>query len=196
MPPRAGCRPHQPSPGAGEDGHQVGPQRPRGPCGLQGLYYSVLPHGGFKAVGAADSSQLVTGRAVGGIHKEGVESARKLGAKWYRKSYVQYLLLFDIWARGMRVTLGHQHADGCPPLREYHPHGCKGLSRDFWGWVGWPDDSWPIEREQNVVEDCGRELFSESKDVLSFAWTELAVESCRSSRNLIRAGQAILPFLE
>ena len=42
---------------------------------------------------------------------------------------------------------------------------------------GWPDEPWPIEHEQNDVEDCGWELFSESKDMLNLTWTELAIES-------------------
>ena len=56
---------------------------------------------------------------------------------------------------------------------------------------GWPDNPWPIERKQNIVEDCGWELFSEEKGMLNLAWTELAAES---SRDLTRAGQMIPPF--
>ena len=42
--------------------------------------------------------------------------------------------------------------------------------------MGWADEPWPIEHEQNDVEDCGWVLFSESKDMLNLAWTELAIE--------------------
>ena len=88
------------------------------PCGLLSLYHSVLvlSHGGFEAVEAADSWQLVAYReeetrkkgvkAMKGV--KGVKAARKLDAKEYREAYVRYLLLFEIWARGVRVMLGHR----------------------------------------------------------------------------------------
>ena len=71
------------------------------PCGLLSLYHSVLSHGGFEAVEAADSWQLVANReeetrkkglkAMKGV--KGVKAARKLDAKEYREAYVRYPLL-------------------------------------------------------------------------------------------------------
>ena len=75
------------------------------------------------------------------------------------------------WREGHLWTPAH--VGGCPPLRECHLQECEGLCRDY---VGWADEPWPIEHEQNDVEDCGWVLFSESKDMLNLAWTELAIE--------------------
>ena len=71
------------------------------PWGLLGLYYSVLSRDVFEAVEAADSWQPVTDREEGGTRKEGVNGARKLGAKGYREAYVRHLLIFEIRAGGV-----------------------------------------------------------------------------------------------
>ena len=76
----------------------------------------MLSHGGFEAVEVTDSWQLVADReevtrqkvvnAMKGL--KGAKTPRKLDAKEYRGEYVRYLLLFEIWARGVRVMLEHR----------------------------------------------------------------------------------------
>ena len=55
----------------------------------------------------------------------------------------QPAVLRDLWVWREGHARAPAHVGGFPPLREYHPHGCEGLCRDY---LGGPDEPWTMGR--------------------------------------------------